>query len=322
MQRKIFTGTSFLSQKTDFPFRESSPHEARLLASIPLSFTPKEIDVSPDERMLFVSHEDGTGVSFIDIESREVVSRIQRDCVGDVAVSPDGRKLYVTGQNECSVIDIQRKALVAILDSEGVDKIAASPDGSFICLSFRYAPGGLIRMIDAFDYNAESDFDLGKMSNAVLVMAISPQGHHIYAAELADDPDGVVSMIDTRDYSQVDIPGFRNPCSMSISADGSLLYVGGFDEMFVTDTATHKILYTLEFGSRGYPVNIIGGTPDNRYVYAIHSCNFDLYRIDTVERTATRIDFFHSVGGAVLNREGDRLYTSHPDRKWISVYAL
>ncbi|GFM61735.1 hypothetical protein PSCICG_28950 [Pseudomonas cichorii] len=322
MQRKIFTGTSFLSQKTDFPFRESSPHEARLLASIPLSFTPKEIDVSPDERMLFVSHDDGSGVSFIDIESREVVSRIQRDCVGDVAVSPDGRKLYVTGQNECSVIDIQRKALVAILDSEGVDKIAASPDGSFICLSFRYAPGGLIRMIDAFDYNAESDFDLGKMSNAVLVMAISPQGHYIYASELADDPDGVVSMIDTRDYSQVDIPGFRNPCSMSISADGSLLYVGGFDEMFVTDTATHKILYTLEFGSRGYPVNIIGGTPDNRYVYAIHSCNFDLYRIDTVERTATRIDFFHSVGGAVLNREGDRLYTTHPDRQWISVYAL
>ncbi|MFJ4141763.1 YncE family protein [Pseudomonas sp. NPDC089734] len=322
MQRKIFSSTDFLNPVTDFPSPVSSSHGAMLLDSIPLAFAPKDIDVSVEGHELFVSHEDGSGVSVINIAERQIVSTIERSGGGDIAVSPEGETLYVAGEHECVVIDIQRCAIKQVIDAEGIDRVAASPDGRFICMTFRDAPGGLIRVLETAEYKAESDFDLGRMSNATLVMALSPDSRYIYAAEISDDPDSAVAVIDTVDYSQVDIPGFRNPCSMAVSREGRYLYVGGFDEMFIADTTTHRIHYALEFGSRGYPVNVIGVTPDEKYVYAIHTCNFDLYRIDTQERTAERIDVFESVGGAVLNREGTRLYTTHPDRQWVSIYAL
>ncbi|GAB0063543.1 hypothetical protein IBA8401_45730 [Pseudomonas syringae] len=69
-------------------------------------------------------------------------------------------------------------------------------------------------------------------------------------------------------------------------------------------------------------MKVIGVTPDDRYVYAIYTCNYDVYRIDTVKGIATCIAYFPSVGGAVLNKTGTYIYSSHPDMSWISIYRL
>ncbi len=87
------------------------------------------------------------------------------------------------------------------------------------------------------------------------------------------------------DYLQHDIPGFSDPRSMAFSSDGAWLYVGGIDEVYIIDAATNKMFYREKIGTQGYPVKVIGVTPDERYVYAIYTCNYDVYRIDTVKES-------------------------------------
>ncbi|KPW54282.1 Uncharacterized protein ALO80_02720 [Pseudomonas caricapapayae] len=53
-----------------------------------------------------------------------------------------------------------------------------------------------------------------------------------------------------------------------------------------------------------------------------YTCNYDVYRIDTVKGIATCIAYFPSVGGAVLNSTGTYIYSTHPDMSWISIYRL
>lgn len=296
---------------------------AWLTGIIPLGFVPAEIAISPDETTLYVAHESGREVSVVDIASASVTGAIKRAGAGAITLSPDGKRLYTIGQKRCYVVDTRMREVIRILPAANVNRILCSADGRFICLSFQNALGGLIRLIEAENYTVENEFDLGALTNASLALGISPLNDRFYATMLVDRtaPTDVLA-ISKVDYLQHDIPGFSDPRSMVFSSDGAWLYVGGIDEVYIIDAATNKTFYRERIGTQGYPVKVIGVTPDDRYVYAIYTCNYDVYRIDTVKGIATCIAYFPSVGGAVLNKTGTYIYSTHPDMSWISIYRL
>ncbi|WP_057446990.1 YncE family protein [Pseudomonas syringae group genomosp. 3] len=296
---------------------------AWLTGIIPLGFVPGEIVISPDETTLYVAHESGREVSVVDIASASVVGAVKRAGAGAITLSPDGKRLYTIGQKKCYVVDTRLREVIRIIPAANVNRILCSPDGRFICLSFQDAPGGLIRVIETENYTVENDFDLGSLSMASLALAVSPDNRRVYATTLLDRqaPTDVLA-IGTLDYLQHDIPGFADLRSMVISSAGDRLYVGGIDEVYVVDATTNRMFYREKIGAQGYPVKVIGITPDNRYVYAVYTCNYDVYRIDTVKGVTTCIAYFPSVGGSVLNKAGTYIYTTHADMSWISIYKL
>ncbi|MEE5046000.1 YncE family protein [Pseudomonas alliivorans] len=296
---------------------------AWLTGIIPLGFVPKEIVVSPDEKTLYVSHENGREISVVDVGTSSVVSCIKGAGAGDITLSPDGRWLYTAGYNKCFVISTLTHEVIRVIPSSSVNRIVCSPDGRFIYLSFQYALEGMIRQIETQHYSVVNDFDLGTLSNASLVLGVSPGNDRIYASALADGiGTTAICAIGTINYLQHDIPGFTDPRSLAISSSGAHLYVGGIDEVYVVDATTCRMFYREKIGAQGYPVTIIGITPDDRYVYAVYTCNFDVYRIDTVKGTVSCVAFFPSMGGSVLNRAGTHLYSTHTDMNWISIYKL
>lgn len=296
---------------------------AWLTGIIALGFVPKEIVISPDEKTLYVSHENGREISVVDVETSSVVSCIKGAGAGDITLSPDGSRLYTAGYNKCFVINTLTREVIRVIPSGSVNRIVCSLDGRFIYLSFQYAPGGLIRQIETEHYSVVNDFDLGTLSNASLALGVSPGNDRVYASALVDGiGTTAVSAIGTISYLQHDILGFTDPRSLAVSSDGTHLYVGGIDEVYVVDATTCRMFYREKIGAQGYPVSIIGITPDDRYVYAVYTCNFDVYRIDTVKGTVSCVAFFPSMGGSVLNGAGTRLYSTHTDMNWISIYTL
>lgn len=296
---------------------------AWLTSIIPLDFVPREIEISPDEKTLYVAHESGNEISVFSLVEPFDVRSIKGAGAGDITLSPDGKRLYSVGSKKCYVIDTENLTVIRTLASAKVNRIVCSPDGCFICLSFQDMPGGLVRVIRTDDYHVENDFDLGALSNASLALAVSPQSDRIFASVLADGIAlSAVSVIDPVGYGQDDIPGFADPRSMAISSDGLRLYVGGIDEVYIADGTSGRMYYREKIGCQGYPVKIIGITPDDRYVYVVYTCNFDVYRVDTVKGTVSCIAYFPSVGGSVLSKAGTRLYTTHSDMSWVSIYQL
>lgn len=296
---------------------------AWLTGIIPLGFVPREIVISPDEKKLYVSHKNGREISVVDVETASVVNCITEVGRGEITLSPDGKWLYSVGDKQCFVISTLTYKKFSVTASGNVNRIVCSLDGRFIFLSFKYAPGGLIRQIKTQDYGVVNDFDLGTLSNASRVLGVSPENDRFYASALVTGTDAsTVSAIGTVDYLQHDIPGFTEPQSLAVSSDGTRLYVGGIDEVYVVDATTCRMFYREKIGSQGYPVKVIGITPDDRYVYAVCTCNFDVYRIDTLKGTVACVAFFPSLGGSVLNASGTHLYSTHTDMNWISIYKL
>lgn len=293
-----------------------------LVGIIPLDFVPREIEISIDGKLLYVAHCDGRSFSVIEIASSRAYQRID-DCGGGaLKVSPDGARLYTLGKRQCYVVDTATHEVIDTIASRGVNRIVCSPNGRFLGLSFSESPDGLIRLVDRYDYGCENDFDLGTLADTSLVLAISPDSTLIYATVQGDDDTTVVSVIDTSDYSQTDIPGFRNPRSLVPSPDGCFIYAGGRNGLYFADTLTFSVFCVVELGHPGYPVEVIGITPDGRYLYAVHGCEGDLYRVDTCTREALCVASLPAASGSVLSADGTRLYTTHSDLQWVSVYAL
>lgn len=323
MHKRASQNLSASAQMTDSIGTTVPLDTAWLVGIIPLDFVPQEIAISHDEKTLFVAHANGRAVSVIDIATNSISRQIDRTGAGNITVSPDGGKLYTVGTTCCYVIDTYSHEVIDTIPSGGVNSIVCSPNGRFLGLSFEYSPDGLIRLVDRYDYSCENDFDLGTQADTSLVLAISADSNFVYASVRGNSEDSTrVSVIDTTDYSQIDIPGFREPQSMVISPDANFLYVGGRNGVYFVDAAAHALFRIVELGMPGYPVEVIGITPDGHHVYAMHGCEGDLYRIDTYDYKATCVASLPSASGSVMSADGTRLYTTHSDLQWISLYAL
>ncbi len=165
------------------------------VAQIDVGAEPRGLDVAPDNGRVYVANRFGGTVgtiSVIDTATLLVVTTIDLDVPAvstiepyDVAVSPDGTRLYVAMKNGGSdgdnaggivAVDLTDDSVIAeILThiSGTPEGIAVTPDGSKVYVAGR---NGL------FAFDATNLTFIGEVGNAGRELVISPDGAWVYAA--------------------------------------------------------------------------------------------------------------------------------------------
>jgi YVTN family beta-propeller protein/VCBS repeat-containing protein len=325
--------------------------EAAVTGSIAVGSNPSWLAVSPDGARAYVSNLfDGT-VSVIDTATNTVidtdagVAGVNAISVGgsawDMALSPDGTRLYVTKQNNStvSVIDTTTYTLVdADPAAAGVNPIsvggqpwglAVSPDGTRVYVTSRTT--NTVAVIDTAT-NTLIDTDPGTagvtpitVGGQPLDAAVSPDGTRLYVANWSD---GTVSVIDTAAYGVIDtdpatagttpITVGGQPAAVAVSPDGARVYVTNFNgTVAVVDTATNSLVDTNP-GTAGVNPITVGGqlqgvavSPDGDRLYVTDIQGDRVSVIDTATNTIVeRVTGIDGANGVAVHPDGDRIYVT------------
>lgn len=98
---------------------------------IPVGSYDGGLAVSPDGRLLFAANRSGNTVSIVDTETRTIVGNLAVSSPAGLTLSPDSKSLYVASGSGVAVIDIATKAVVRNIETgSSGDEVAVSPDGT------------------------------------------------------------------------------------------------------------------------------------------------------------------------------------------------
>ena len=230
-----------------------------------------------------------------------------------VIVSPDGAHVYVTGFQDSAVAAFERDPVTGLLDFLAVYKdtsqlgtvqgllgaagIVQSADGAHV-----YVAGSSDDAIVQFDRDDDENsptygeltfaaywadgLDLVDGIDGVLSLAVSADGHHLYAASaidgavatfLRDDVTGALTWVGRHADGVAGVDGLSGASSVAIAPDGQHVYVTGAVEdaiaTFARNDATGALTYlaVLRDGINGVD-GLDGATGvkvsfDNRFVY-------------------------------------------------------
>lgn len=77
----------------------------RVIATVDVAVQPTGLAVSPDSRTVWVASQTGGALTAIDAPSHAVRASLPLPASRDVAVSPDGQRVYVSGERAVTVLD-------------------------------------------------------------------------------------------------------------------------------------------------------------------------------------------------------------------------
>ena len=222
--------------------------------------------VSPDGRHVYVAgdfdnavavfrRDEMTGkLSFIEMERDGVAGVDGLAGSESVAISPDGRNIYVTGDVEHALAVFRREETTGALSF-----VETQRDG-----------------VDGVDGLAGAEF-----------VTVSPDGRHVYVAGFdenalvlfkRDETTGALSFVEAQRDGLDGVDGLANAVSVAVSRDGEAVYVAGVADnalaVFQRDQET-GVLSFVEVEQDGVggvdglaKVNSITVSPDGQHIYA------------------------------------------------------
>jgi len=281
---------------------------------------PRSMAISPDGRSLYAtgSVDDALAVFSRDRTTGELtyitslkdgIDGIDElDAASDVAVSPDGRSVYVTamGDDALSVFD-------------------------------RDETTGALTLVESFKDGINGVEGLYFASSVV----VSPDGRSVYVASNEGDTLSVFSRNETTgtlNYVTVlrdgvdGVDGLNFPNSVAVSSDGRSVYVvSGFDDTLVTfsrDQTTGTLTFESSLQDDVYGLdgldgaNTVAVSPDGRSVYvtAAYDDSLSVYSRDVNAGALTYVtSFIDGVGGVDGLRSAASVTVSHDGQ---FVYAV
>jgi YVTN family beta-propeller protein len=202
------------------------------------------IQMSPDERFIYLTQELTDRLIVIDVADQETVDTVAvGDTPVDLDITPDGRRLYVANSEsrDITVVDVPTMAAVGRID------LGSRPSQIGI------APDGLTAYVTDLDRGVISVIDL---RTNLVSGGISVDG--AFSRGLAFSPDGETLYV-TSERMLVAVDVARNlvtrtlelgddTSTLAVTPDGSRIYVGtllfggGGPGMSVVDVATWRVL--------------------------------------------------------------------------------
>jgi YVTN family beta-propeller protein len=207
---------------------------------------PENFDVSKDGKQLYTSNEDDSQVSIVDIASGNVIKSFKMGAQPEgVQVTPDGKQVWVTSEEDGNI---------SVLD---------------------LAAGKIIKTF--------------KVGHRPRNIAFLPDGSRGYVNA---ENDGTVVLVDARKYRMIKAipigkPGVIKPMDVLLSPDATKLYVstGRGHQVFTIDTATDKVLGSVEVGARPWGIVL---SPDAKTLYSANGPSNDVSVVDLATNTVTK----------------------------------
>ena len=230
-----------------------------------------------------------------------------------LAVTPDGKYVYVANSENVTVIDTATNKVVASIDTEKCPMgIAITPDGKYAYVTHSTDPP-IASVISTAANTVVDTIELEHSANGGI--AITHDGKYAYLT----NSEGWVMVISTktnkvienifiapRDSDWTDptngitIPSSSNPHSVALSPDDKYAYVGTNDLRYIViDVSTNRIVQTIEVESGIWGIVI---APDGKHLYATTGVDKILI-IDIAANsvTATLTGFGSPLGIAITN---------------------
>jgi gliding motility-associated-like protein len=259
-------GFAYISSALDNTISVLDPTGGQIVKTIPVGLYPYGVVVSPNGTRVYVSNILDKSMSVISTITNEVIATIP---VGDhplgISVSPDGNRVYVANEesNSVSVINASTNSVMATIPVGLYPTFTLiSPDGSKLYVG---------------NQNSETISVFNTVNNALVTniptagrepsqMAISPDGALLYAVTMGTS-DNALLVVNTATYGIVQsVLLGRNPHGITITPDGSKVYVANTagNNVSVINTADNSIAATVAV--EGY-LSGISVTPDGNFVY-------------------------------------------------------
>ncbi|WP_030439930.1 YncE family protein [Actinoplanes subtropicus] len=292
-----------------------------VIGTIKVGNEPEGMAVSPDSRTLYVADQSSHVLSIVDTGTRQVSSVTLRDTPRFVAVSRDGRQVFVSMyENDKS------GSGVAVLDAAGRDvdhylntgkqpyALSVSPDGQV------WVPIHSAGRIEI--YTAGQQQQVGRIT-------VPPNPHAIgYAGDLqraftANHESNVVAVIDMRsDQLLGSVPVSKSPHSLAVSPDGRRVLVAGYDADAADLIDTVTLQRTGPF-KVGHQPQSVAWAADGAHGYIVNEGDNTISVLDghTGQVTAT-VKVGKSPRTVSVAPDGRLAYVSNGDDDTVSVLQV
>lgn len=274
---------------------------------------PRDLAVDADGRWLLAGNDDGS-VAVVDLAHRRAGVLQGAVCVRAVHTAA-GVLLYAAHNatfggrcvNWISVFDAAgiRVAVVPGAGDHTITGLAAHPDGTRVyaglCRRSAYDQhdAGVVSVIDTATHSVIGAVDTGASPDT---MTFSPDGSMMYATH---HDGGFVSAVDLAAHRVTPIALGDSPLAVSVTPDGSQVYVVNRCSLSVIDTVGNDVS-RIAVGELPRCVRI---RPDGKRAYVSNFGGRTVSVIDTIDRRVTDVI---DVGGhpeaLAISPDGERLY--------------
>lgn len=189
----------------------------------------------------------------------------------DLAVQPDGRRVYQLARDEVRVIDVELGLTVRIVDVhlqyDDVRRIAMAPNGEFAYL-FEPATStaDVVFVLDAQRDEIIGSFRVSSPDSRSIAFDLEHERAYFADTSWEEEPKAIeILVVDTSTHQVIDeirVPGEAD--HIVLAEGGRIAYVAGNSEVTVVDIAGKSVLDRLAFGAWVYGIAL---SPDGRQLY-------------------------------------------------------
>lgn len=245
-------------------------HAMTVEADVEIPVEPLLVVAGERRAYVTISGHNYDSVAVIDTDNRRVIANHPVAGVAtDVAVSPDGTRIFVgqAGEDTVGIAVINtfgRTHTVDVAHGVGrtVDAVRVSPNGRLVYVGISDTDSGKLLVVDALQGRVFREVPI---ASPIRDIALSRDGALVYVASFDPHWGGSVDVIDTainEITAKVGIGGA--PMQMALSSDGNRLYIADYEHVAVLCTETNSVVDTLTVTAEPSCVAV---SPDSSRLY-------------------------------------------------------
>ena len=282
------------------------------ILGITLMFFLMLVSIAGASPFAYITNTDDGTVSVIDTATNKVTATVKVGYLPyGVAVSSDGKKVYVTDDGGVSVIDTTTNTVTATVPvGSKPTGIAVNPNGNKVYVT-NYGDG----TVSVIDTATNTVTDIITVGNGPFGVAVNPAGTKVYVANFLSNTVSVIDTTKNKVTATVNI-GYGS-YGIAVTPDGKKVYVTMSYAVLVIDAATNTATDTVpvEGGAEGVAVN-----PAGTKVYVANNYDGPVSVIDiaTNKVTAT-VAVGEGPAGVAVTPNGKKVYVANHYDNTVSV---